>query len=104
MNGPIGASPSKDKGMEHPAFGNLRWGPPMDDAHLLPEPPVRKILDESIVWEERWISPLAVRFSQGKIHPFFHERGPISEVLLQIRFREDAEGTGFSTVRRIEPP
>ena len=29
--------------------------------------------------KERWISPLAVRFSQGKIHPFFHERGPISE-------------------------
>ena len=29
--------------------------------------------------QERWISPLAVRFSQGKIHPFFHERGPISE-------------------------
>ena len=31
--------------------------------------------------KERWISPLAVRFSQGKIHPFFHERGPISEAL-----------------------
>ena len=31
--------------------------------------------------QERWISPLAVRFSQGKIHPFFHERGPISEAL-----------------------
>ena len=32
--------------------------------------------------QERWISPLAVRFSQGKIHPFFHERGPISEAPL----------------------
>jgi len=103
-NGPIGASPAKDKGdkgVEHPAFGNLRWGPPMDEAHLFPEPPVRKILDEGIVWEERWISPLAVRFSQGKIHPFFHERGPISEVLLQIRLREES---GKPYLKRIEPP
>jgi len=58
------------------------------------------VLDEGIVWEERWVSPLAVRFSQGKIHPFFHERGPISEVLLQIRASSD-EDTG---VKHIEPP
>ncbi|CAE7852339.1 Slc47a1, partial [Symbiodinium necroappetens] len=49
---------------------------------------------------ERWISPLAVRFSQGKIHPFFHERGPISEVMLQIKLKNE-EG---KRCKRIEPP
>merc|ERR1719439_423585 len=65
-------------------FGSLRWGPHTEAADLFPEGVLRKGLDEGIVWEERWVSPLAVRFSQGKIHPFFHERGPISEVLLQM--------------------
>eukprot|EP00929_Paragymnodinium_shiwhaense_P107185 TRINITY_DN7324_c0_g1_i2.p1 TRINITY_DN7324_c0_g1~~TRINITY_DN7324_c0_g1_i2.p1 ORF type:complete len:666 (+),score=142.33 TRINITY_DN7324_c0_g1_i2:98-2095(+) len=85
-------------------FGALRWGPKTDVQDLLPEPMERKVLDEGLVWEERWVSPLAVRFSQGKIHPFFHERGPISEVLLQIRKREEADGPGGSSVVRIEPP
>ncbi|CAE7396581.1 Slc47a1, partial [Symbiodinium pilosum] len=62
--------------------------------------PIRRVLDEGIVWEERWISPLAVRFSQGKIHPFFHERGPISEVMLQIKLKAE-EG---KRSKRIEPP
>ena len=39
--------------------------------------------------QERWISPLAVRFSQGKIHPFFHERGPISEAIhLSVQWKQ----------------
>lgn len=80
-------------------FG-LKWGPKADLADLFPEANQKRILDEGIVWEERWVSPLAVRFSQGKIHPFFHERGPISEVLLQIHASPNADGTA----RHIEPP
>lgn len=107
---PIGASPPKEKagkgnGAVQAAFGNLRWGPFAQDEDLFPEGTVRKVYDEGIVWEERWISPLAVRFSQGKIHPFFHERGPISEVMLQIKLREDEAGAdGSPAWKRIEPP
>mmetsp|Transcript_71028 Transcript_71028/g.169479 ORF Transcript_71028/g.169479 Transcript_71028/m.169479 type:complete len:615 (-) Transcript_71028:55-1899(-) len=79
------------------AFGSLKWGPPFKDADLFPEDAIRRVLDEGIVWEERWISPLAVRFSQGKIHPFFHERGPISEVMLQIKLKDGKR-------KRIDPP
>lgn len=117
QGGPIGASPAKEKGEKgekgatavQAAFGNLAWGPYAEDTDLLPEGTVRKVYDEGIVWEERWISPLAVRFSQGKIHPFFHERGPISEVMLQIRLREDPESNSAGSsnsqpLKRIEPP
>lgn len=79
-------------------FG-LKWGPKAELADLFPEGNQKRVLDEGIVWEERWVSPLAVRFSQGKIHPFFHERGPISEVLLQIHAKSNS-----SDVRHIEPP
>merc|ERR1719199_2281926 len=72
----------------------------MELADLFPEANQKRVLDEGIVWEERWVSPLAVRFSQGKIHPFFHERGPISEVLLQIH----AKSSNSSNVRHVEPP
>jgi len=107
-----GSNSTKEKGEKgdkgaaavQAAFGSLRWGPRLEAAELLPEANLRKVLDEGIVWEERWVSPLAVRFSQGKIHPFFHERGPISEVMLQIRSREDSNGVGFGPVRRVEPP
>lgn len=106
VGGPIGASPPKEKGEKgatavQAAFGSLRWGPHAEDEDLFPEATMRRVLDEGIVWEERWISPLAVRFSQGKIHPFFHERGPISEVVLQIRLKED---TGNAAIKRIDPP
>lgn len=80
-------------------FG-LKWGPKMDVVDLFPEAQTKRVLDEGIVWEEKWVSPLAVRFSQGKIHPFFHERGPISEVLLQIHSTPDAAGKRCY----IEPP
>lgn len=97
-------APHKEKGEKvtavQAAFGNLKWGPPFQDDDLFPEEPIRRVLDEGIVWEERWISPLAVRFSQGKIHPFFHERGPISEVMLQIKLKSE-EG---KRSKRIEPP
>eukprot|EP00931_Biecheleriopsis_adriatica_P066770 TRINITY_DN4104_c0_g1_i1.p1 TRINITY_DN4104_c0_g1~~TRINITY_DN4104_c0_g1_i1.p1 ORF type:complete len:706 (-),score=138.05 TRINITY_DN4104_c0_g1_i1:327-2360(-) len=101
QDAPIGAAKEKgEKGASavQAAFGNLNWGPPFQDKDLFPEEPIRRVLDEGIVWEERWISPLAVRFSQGKIHPFFHERGPISEVMLQIKLKTQ-DGT-----RRIDPP
>lgn len=99
-------SPTKERGDKtavQAAFGPLAWGPHADLADLFPEEPIRKVIDEGIVWEERWISPLAVRFSQGKIHPFFHERGPILEVMSQIKLKETAEGNG-ALRRRIDPP
>lgn len=103
--GAAGASPQKEKGAVQAAFGSLKWGPPAEEPDLFPEGVIRKVLDEGIVWEERWVSPLEVRFSQGKIHPFFHERGPISEVLLQIRYRDDDEGADAGgSLKRIEPP
>jgi len=99
------AVPQKDKGEKgaaavQAAFDNLRWGPFTEAGDLYPEECARRIQDEGILWEERWISPLLVRFSQGKIHPFFHERGPISEVMLQIRLRDESTGA----LKRIEPP
>lgn len=99
--GAHGEKASKGAAAVQAAFGNLRWGPPFKESDLFPEEPIRRVFDEGIVWEERFISPLAVRFSQGKIHPFFHERGPISEVMLQIKLKVDGEhGPG----RRIDPP
>jgi len=80
-------------------FG-LKWGPKMELTDLFPEENHKRVLDEGIVWEERWVSPLAVRFSQGKIHPFFHERGPISEVLLQIHSNADSS----TNLNYIDPP
>jgi len=102
--GPVG-SPPKEKGERtnavQAAFGSLPWGPHADAPDLFPEETIRKVQDEGIVWEERWVCPLLVRFSQGKIHPFFHGRGPISEVMLQIRLRAPESD---ATVRRIDPP
>mmetsp|Transcript_79492 Transcript_79492/g.125385 ORF Transcript_79492/g.125385 Transcript_79492/m.125385 type:complete len:705 (-) Transcript_79492:98-2212(-) len=106
-NGASGTSPGKENKSEKNAaaqqqangFG-LKWGPKSDLADLFPEANQKRVMDEGIIWEERWVSPLAVRFSQGKIHPFFHERGPISEVLLQIQSSADKDGI----IRRIEPP
>lgn len=105
---PIGAIPYKEKGEKgsaavQAAFGNLSWGPASEASHLFPEEILRRVLDEGIVWEERWVSPLAVRFSQGKIHPFFHERGPISEVMLQIKCTGEQDGTSDHR-RWIDPP
>mmetsp|Transcript_100664 Transcript_100664/g.174792 ORF Transcript_100664/g.174792 Transcript_100664/m.174792 type:complete len:709 (-) Transcript_100664:99-2225(-) len=102
---PVGASPPKEKGEKSSAaqqqqngFG-LKWGPKAEAVDLFPEAWEKRVLDEGIIWEERWVSPLAVRFSQGKIHPFFHERGPISEVLLQIHCTDTS-----GNIKRIEPP
>jgi len=41
--------------------------------------------DDGVVWEELFACPLAVRFTQDNIHPFFYRRGPIEKVLPQIR-------------------
>jgi len=94
----------KEKNGVQAAFGNLKWGPCTDASDLFPEDPTRKILDEGIVWEEQWVSPLLVRFSQGKIHPFFHERGPISEVMLQIKVRKQDQNKEQGQLRRVEAP
>lgn len=94
----------KEKNGVQAAFGNLKWGPAVDVSDLFPEDPTRKILDEGIVWEEQWVSPLMIRFSQGKIHPFFHERGPISEVMTQIKVRKQDQGKEQGQLRRVEAP
>merc|ERR1719321_1101611 len=83
---------------ESPLHG-LQWGPKAADTDLVPvvaDQTVRKVVEDGITWEERWVCPLGVRFSQGKIHPFFHERGPISEVLLQIQ-ANSTEGKALGT-------
>lgn len=36
-------------------------------------------------WDEMYVNPLHVRFTQDKIHPFFYRRGPIVNVLPKIR-------------------
>lgn len=83
----------------------LAWGPHTDEVDLFPEEAVKKITEEGMAWDVRWVSPLAIRFSQGKVHPFFHERGPVTEVLLQIQVVPDLEGSGEGgTLRRIQPP
>uniref|UniRef100_A0A7S1F3Y3 Uncharacterized protein n=1 Tax=Noctiluca scintillans TaxID=2966 RepID=A0A7S1F3Y3_NOCSC len=47
-------------------------------------------LDEE-EWEEYYVCPLNVRFTQEKIHPFFYRRGPILNVLPKIRAVSGAE-------------
>eukprot|EP00397_Hematodinium_sp_SG-2012_P006011 GEMP01006037.1.p1 GENE.GEMP01006037.1~~GEMP01006037.1.p1 ORF type:complete len:883 (-),score=191.66 GEMP01006037.1:415-3063(-) len=41
-------------------------------------------LDDQNAWTEYVVSPLAVRFSQACIHPFFYRRGPVISVLNKI--------------------
>lgn len=41
--------------------------------------------EEEEVWEQRWVDPLKIRFSQEKIHPFFYKHGPIEKVLPEIQ-------------------
>lgn len=61
-------------------------------------------------WTELWVDALQVRFSQEQIHPFFHRRGPIQEVLQEVGYEpgapsERAEGDSDAapTVRLIPP-
>lgn len=65
------------------------------------------VLDE---WEETWVEVLHVRFSQEQIHPFFHKRGPIQDILnevtnrpCEVHERADREDPLAPTVR-IELP
>lgn len=51
--------------------------------------------DDDVDWEELWMCPLTVRFTQDKIHPFFFRRGPIVNVVPKIRVvqrRKNAPG------------
>ena len=50
-------------------------------------------------WDEIWASPLEIRFTQEKIHPFFYRRGPIVNVLPKIR----AVGSDDGIVDLIPP-
>mmetsp|Transcript_41407 Transcript_41407/g.75007 ORF Transcript_41407/g.75007 Transcript_41407/m.75007 type:complete len:627 (-) Transcript_41407:60-1940(-) len=98
------ASSEKHSGTAH--IASLGWGPKSEVQDLFPEDVIKKVTDEGIVWDVQWVSPLAVRFSQGKVHPFFHERGPITEVLLQIQVSEDEPNgkIGQHRYKRINPP
>eukprot|EP00929_Paragymnodinium_shiwhaense_P086545 TRINITY_DN47049_c0_g2_i1.p1 TRINITY_DN47049_c0_g2~~TRINITY_DN47049_c0_g2_i1.p1 ORF type:complete len:420 (+),score=89.50 TRINITY_DN47049_c0_g2_i1:84-1343(+) len=44
-------------------------------------------------WEESWEDVLSIRFSQEQIHPFFHRRGPITDVLPEIGNKLSEEET-----------
>lgn len=102
--GQDGTCKEKEKNGVQAAFAHLKWGPAVSVPDLFPEDPSKKVLDEGIVWEEQWVSPLLIRFSQGKIHPFFHERGPISEVMLQIKVRQQDQSKPMGDLRRVEAP
>lgn len=70
--------------------------------------------DDGVVWEELLACPLAVRFTQDKIHPFFYRRGPIEDVVPRIRaayYSGDQEPLGVSPVEiargsvvELQPP
>ena len=57
--------------------------------------------EDRMRWEERWISPFFINFSQTEIHPFFHGRGPVEEVLRQI-WSEEVSSYVFSH-RHLRP-
>jgi hypothetical protein len=70
--------------------------------------------DDGVVWEEMFVCPLIVRFTQERIHPFFYRRGRIEEVVPKIRevyHSGDQEPFGVSqaemargTVIELQPP
>lgn len=41
--------------------------------------------NEACRWSEELVPPLSVRFSQHNVHPFFFRRGPVENVLPEIR-------------------
>ncbi|CAD7935301.1 unnamed protein product [Amoebophrya sp. A120] len=45
---------------------------------------IQNLGNERLNWEERWINPLHIHFSQREIHPFFHGKGPVEEVIQSI--------------------
>eukprot|EP00392_Amoebophrya_sp_AT5.2_P004267 g4275.t1 len=54
---------------------------------------------EPVYWEERWINPLLIHFSQREIHPFFHARGPVEEVIPAIWSEEVQSSFGLGAGR-----
>lgn len=61
-------------------------------------------------WEDLWLDVLHIRFSQEQIHPFFHQRGPIQDVLPEIENEPcspgDTEylGSAAAPAVRLLPP
>eukprot|EP00397_Hematodinium_sp_SG-2012_P005163 GEMP01005181.1.p1 GENE.GEMP01005181.1~~GEMP01005181.1.p1 ORF type:complete len:706 (-),score=136.20 GEMP01005181.1:1884-4001(-) len=78
----------------------------------LAEPPTCWSIERTIkeqdgsTWEEKWMSPLRIRFSQKEIHPFFHHRGSIEEVLPEIQRRTLAQEPGDDRppICELDPP
>lgn len=40
--------------------------------------------EDKMCWEERWVNPLLVNFSQQEIHPFFTGKKPVEETIKEI--------------------
>eukprot|EP00925_Amoebophrya_sp_RCC4383_P020360 GSA25T00017810001.1 len=55
---------------------------------------VSVVEEEGQKWEARWINPLSIHFSQRDIHPFFHARGPVEEVIPQVWSEEVSLANG----------
>jgi len=58
----------------------------------------------SIEWDEVLTNPLEVHFTQDKIHPFFHRRGPIVNVLPRIRPVLRSGGDDEEATIELMPP
>eukprot|EP00443_Scrippsiella_acuminata_P077653 CAMPEP_0115484330 /NCGR_PEP_ID=MMETSP0271-20121206/59324_1 /TAXON_ID=71861 /ORGANISM="Scrippsiella trochoidea, Strain CCMP3099" /LENGTH=397 /DNA_ID=CAMNT_0002912225 /DNA_START=69 /DNA_END=1262 /DNA_ORIENTATION=- len=61
---------------------------------------------EAEEWDEFFVDPLSVRFTQDKIHPFFYRRGPIVNVLPKIRpiLRAPGADSSDQAVVELVPP
>mmetsp|Transcript_84487 Transcript_84487/g.225760 ORF Transcript_84487/g.225760 Transcript_84487/m.225760 type:complete len:382 (+) Transcript_84487:104-1249(+) len=51
------------------------------------EKELAKVDEDYGVWKETLMDPLDIRFSQENIHPFFFRRGPVKDVVPEIRSR-----------------
>lgn len=54
-------------------------------------------------WDESYVSPLSIRFTQEKIHPFFYRRGPIVNVVPKIRPVLHSAGEDLELVPPFSP-
>lgn len=63
-------------------------------------------LGDQEAWTEYAVNPLAVRFSQDSIHPFFYRRGPVTSVLGKIMHAppQESQNRSHQTERLLLPP
>jgi len=60
-------------------------------------------MEGDLEWEEVFASPLDIRFTQEKIHPFFYRRGPIVNVVPKIRPILHARGARDDVLELVPP-